>query len=97
MDQFVFSEEGSNVVLTCPLEGPQERVWLRDDHTPLTANNGKVWLHDVDHTHQGDYTCYRGKTGLNYFLIVQGIDTVTTSGVIFHTLFCSCSADNHTP
>ena len=72
VDEFVYEEEGSTVILTCG-QGAGEGVgWLKDDHTPLTTYNGEVWLHGVDHTHQGEYTCSYGKHQLNYFLYIHG-------------------------
>ena len=75
VDQFVYGEEGSTLVLTCGLEAEEgaELEWLRDNHTPLASHNGEVWLRDVSPTHQGDYTCSYGGRSLNYFLIVQGM------------------------
>ena len=72
MDQFVYGTEGTTVLLTCGLGGGEGVEWKADGNTPLTATNGGVWLYDVDHTHQGEYTCTYGKNRLNYFLFVEG-------------------------
>lgn len=70
VDQFVYGSEGSTVLLSCGLGGVEK--WVKDNQYPLPSYNGKVWLHNVSHTHQGDYTCSYQKQTFNYYLLVQG-------------------------
>ena len=75
MDEFLFEREGSAVVLSCgglgggANEGTQ---WLKDNKRLRPSHNGEVWLANINHTHQGEYTCSYKQQRFNYFLIVQG-------------------------
>ena len=73
VDEFVNEEEGSSVLLTCDLgEGGDEVQWMKDNKV-MSSYNGGVWLRDVNHTHQGEYTCSYKNQMFNYYLTVQGM------------------------
>ena len=67
----MYGREGSAVLLTCALGEGEGVEWVKDGRVPLPSDNGWVWLHNVSHTHEGEYTCSRGKLRRNYYLAVQ--------------------------
>ena len=72
MEEVVEAREGSTVLLVCG-EGQEKGVqWLKDSKTTLSTDKGRVWLHNVNHTHEGEYTCTYGKNTHNYYVTVQG-------------------------
>ncbi len=73
VDEFVNVTEGGNVLLTCGGGGGGGGVeWVKDDKISVPTFMEGVVLFDVDHTHQGDYTCSYDDVKLNYYLRVQG-------------------------
>lgn len=69
MDEFLYEKEGSSILLTCDLG--EEVQWMKDNQV-MSSYGGRVWLRDVNHTHQGEYTCLYKNHMLNYYLTVQG-------------------------
>ncbi len=73
VDEFVNVTEGGNVLLTCGEGGGGGGVeWVKDDKISVPTFMEGVVLFDVDHPHQGDYTCSYDDVKLNYYLRVQG-------------------------
>jgi len=73
VDQFVKEVEGSDVLLSCDLPGGGRVVqWAKDGEVMWSSNNGSLWLHQINHTHQGEYTCSYKKKHFNYYLTVLG-------------------------
>ena len=70
----MYGREGSTVLLSCG-DGVGEGVeWVKDGRVPVPSDKGRVWLHNVSHAHEGEYTCsYERKKSHNYYLIVQGM------------------------
>ena len=71
VDDFVYVREGSALLLTCPLGDHKHVEWIKDDKMPIASDQGRVWLLNVNHTHEGEYTCSYGKQSHNYYLITQ--------------------------
>ena len=67
----MFGREGSTVLLSCAL-GEGQGQWVKDGRLPIPADKGRVWLHNVSHTHEGEYTCSYGEQSRHYYLTLQG-------------------------
>ncbi len=60
------------MLLSCGEEEEEDAEWIKDG-VPVPADKGRVWLHNISHTHEGEYTCsYGRKQSHNYYLIIRG-------------------------
>ena len=86
MERYLQSRAGSTVLLTCgDGEGDEKAKWSKDG-VSIAADKGRVWLHNVSHTHEGEYTCSYGKESHNYYFSVHSkFDAGSTKSSLIQT------------
>ena len=70
MNSTLTASEGGFVILRCGIAGKNVE-WTKDGKS-ITAYDGEVWLFDVDHSHEGEYSCSLKSQINNYLLLIQG-------------------------